>query len=763
MKNKNIKEILFYFGLILIMIMSLNLAVRDCTGIDMSFTRMFTITLIATAAASIAILYPIMILAGLMTGIGWLLFYYYKDPEAIKLYIQEASEFFSWLYGYIAGYNYFEQGYSMVFPILYAALAALIISLIVYSGRGSFPIIILGTAVLSFFWFVYVEKARQYLALFLFGSVMLYSYQVYKNRLKKWRTEDSIIEQNIGHNWMLCTAAAVSISLALSLALPLNISPVRWTWLNYKVVSLFPFISEWRNDALESFSYGYNSRYSLNFAGSKGNKLGGEVRLDDSVVMTVKTRGEDTLYLRGVVKDEYFENSWRESGKGYKEYDPNDTMPLPFGDSINTYEKTLEITYKKLITSTIFAPYSIRRVQHNIKKIYADDDSEAYASKMIMKDEPYTIKSIMPYIDVMKLRGAKAEGLKPGDFNRYTALFGDIPARVRFLAREITNAQGNNYDKAKAVEKYLRQNYKYTLKPPELPSKAEFTDHFLFSGKEGYCTYFATSMSVLLRAAGIPCRYVEGFISRYDGDYEREVRGTNAHAWVEVYFDDYGWVTFEPTPQYPEVEILKPQDETGEINTDIVRDTRIRDRDMGSISSGRLRQLEDKEMVGRGTISEDGKKQFNIGRILLLVISSLLAMRVVFMYLMRVIKEIRLGRSKGRKFAADFIKDMVWYMKRAGFTMKKEETLREFLKRIRYDCEEEISDIPIIIPILEKTRYGGCELSTEERRILEIFKKNVKNFALKKAGAIKFFINSYILGDRADQMHKIHVEIKNIT
>lgn len=131
MKNKNIKEILFYFGLILIMIMSLNLAVRDCTGIDMSFIRMFTITLIATAAASIAILYPIMILAGLMTGIGWLLFYYYKDPEAIKLYIQEASEFFSWLYGYIAGYNYFEQGYSMVFPILYAALAALIISLIV--------------------------------------------------------------------------------------------------------------------------------------------------------------------------------------------------------------------------------------------------------------------------------------------------------------------------------------------------------------------------------------------------------------------------------------------------------------------------------------------------------------------------------------------------------------------------------------------------------------------------------------------------------
>ena len=748
MKNRNIKEIVFYFGLILIMVMSLNLAVRDCAGMDIPFAGMFIITLITTAAASIIVLYPITLLAGLVTGMGWLFYHYYKDSTVIKLYIQEVLKFFSWLYGYIAGFNYFEQGYSMVFAILYTALTALIISLIVYSGRGSFALIILGTAALSFFWFIYVGKASQYLALFLFASIMLYSYQVYKKRLKEWKAADSIIDHNVGHNWMFCTAAVVSISLALSLAIPMNISPVRWTWLNDKVVSLFPFISEWRNDALESFSYGYNSRYNLNFAGNKGNKLGGEVRLDESVVMTVKTQGKDTLYLRGIVKDRYFENSWDKSKRRLKEYNPDYSMPLPYGNNINTYEKTLEIKYKKLLTSTIFAPYSIYKVQHNTKRIYVDEDSEVYTSKMTMKEEPYIVKSIMPYIDVAKLKQSKAHFMGADDFRLYTDLYGGVPERVMSLAQKITNRQSNNYDKAKAVEKYLRQNYKYTLKPPKLPSKAEFTDHFLFEGKEGYCTYFATSMSVLLRAAGIPCRYVEGFISRYDGANEREVRGTNAHAWVEVYFDDYGWVTFEPTPQYPEVEILKPQNETEAINTDVVKDTIMSDMDIANIS-GRRGQLEDGEMVGSGTIYEGNQGNgLNIGKVVLLMVLALLIIRFAFMYIVWVMKEVCLGRSKGRRFAMDYIKDMIWYLRRAGFTIKPEETLREFLKRVKYNCEENLFDNFDITQILEKIRYSDYELTVDERRILEIFRKNVKNLALKKSGAIKFFINSYILGDR---------------
>jgi transglutaminase-like putative cysteine protease len=729
------------------MVMSLNLAVKDCTGLDIPLARVVLITLISIAAVSIIIKFPISIMAILIPGIGWSIYNYYANPSVIKLYVQEILEFSQWLYGYIAGYNYFEPGYSLVFAILYVALTALVISLIVYSNRGGFALIMLGTAAMTYFWFVYVEKARQYLVLYLLAAIMLYSYQVYKKRLKEWTAADSIIMNNVGRNWMFFSVIAIAISLSVSLALPLNLSPVRWTWLNDRVLSSFPFIAEWRNDALESFSYGYNSRYSLSSAGYTDKKLGGEIRLDNSVLMTVKAQGEDTIYLRGAVRDRYFKNSWSKSKRRLSEYNPGYSMTFPYGDNINTYERTFEITHKKLLTSTIFAPYSIYKVQHNSKKIFVDEDSEAYTSKMTMKEEPYIVKSIMPYMNVAGLKQSKTQEMEADDYRQYTALSGDISPRVRSLALEITKGQSNNYDKAKAVEKYLRQNYKYTLKPPKLDSHAEFTDHFLFEGKEGYCTYFATAMSVLLRSAGVPCRYVEGFAAEYEGAEERDVRGTNAHAWVEVYFDDYGWVTFEPTPQYPEFEIIEAWKEIEAVETDTAHDTVISDIDIADIS-GRRGQLEDGEMVGDGAIYGDQKSRFNIVNIILLIVFSILIIRFSFMSLLWIIKEIDLGRSRGRRFAMNYIKDMIWYLKHAGFTIKPEETLREFLKRVIHNNDENLSDISNITLILERIRYSNYELDEKEKRVLEVFRKEVKSFALKKKGALKLFISIFILGDR---------------
>jgi transglutaminase-like putative cysteine protease len=746
MKNKNVKEILFYFSLIFIMVMSLNLAIMDSTGMNLPFVRMAIFTLIATAAVSIILIFPISILAFLIPGIGRILYLYYTDAALINLYIQKVLAFFYWLYGYIVGYNYFESGYSFAFAITYITLITLVVSIIVYSGRAGFTLIALGTAILSFFWFIYVGKARLYLVLYLFASILLYSYQIYKRRLKEWRSADSSVEYDVGRNWMLCSAIIVSISMMLSLALPLNISAVRWPWFNDKVVSLFPFIADWRNDTLESFNYGFNSRYSLSSAGYKSKKLGGEVLLDESVMMTVKTQGEETLYLRGAVKDKYSENSWSKSRKGYKEYGTGYAVPLPYGSSITTREATLEITYKKLLTSTIFAPYSVYQVQHSSKRLFADEDSEVYTPKMTMRDEPYTVKSMMPYIDVEKLRQAKTASLGGNELKLYTALASDISERVKSLAREITNGKNNDFDKAKAIESYLRQNYKYTLKPPKVPSKMEFTDHFLFEGKEGYCTYFATAMSVLLRASGVPCRYVEGFISRYGGNEERQVRGTDAHAWVEVYFDEYGWVTFEPTPQYPEIELKAAREAVQEVNADTLDNTESDSNDRSSISRRRRGIEDEEERDGAAKHESKEKKPFHIGNTVLYVLLSLIIIRFGFMYLVWGMKEISLGRSKGRRYVVDYIKDVIWYLKRAGFTMKQEETLREFLKRVQYNYEERFSDISNVTQIVEKLRYSNIDVSTEERRLLEVFRKKVKRLALKKAGALQFFISLYLTG-----------------
>ncbi|HPL99792.1 MAG TPA: hypothetical protein PLS45_07905, partial [Bacillota bacterium] len=232
MNNRNIKEILFYFSLIFMMVFSFNLALKDFVGIDMHLIGVFLISLSASASASMLLLFPAAVSAGLIPAAGFLLFYCYKEPASVRLYLKEAQEFTTWLLGYLAGYNYFEKAYSLLFIIVITLLAALITSAAVYKGKGVLPLILAGTAVMAYFWFVYVESARLYLALFLFASIMLYSYRTYKKRLREWIAAGCIIDYKAGRNWMICSGVVIAAALLFSAALPLKIGPVRWQWLN---------------------------------------------------------------------------------------------------------------------------------------------------------------------------------------------------------------------------------------------------------------------------------------------------------------------------------------------------------------------------------------------------------------------------------------------------------------------------------------------------------------------------------------------------
>jgi transglutaminase-like putative cysteine protease len=174
----------------------------------------------------------------------------------------------------------------------------------------------------------------------------------------------------------------------------------------------------------------------------------------------------------------------------------------------------------------------------------------------------YQAASYIPLVTVEDLRRASTD--YPDEIiTRYLKLPRDLPERVHQLAAEITDEKSNPYDRAKAIESYLRTNYPYDLDVPAPPQDQDVADYFLFDLKRGYCDYYATAMVVLARSSGLPARFVSGYSpGSYDApNAQYVVRELNAHSWVEVYFPEIGWIEFEPTASQPEIERVETQAE----------------------------------------------------------------------------------------------------------------------------------------------------------------------------------------------------------
>jgi len=124
-----------------------------------------------------------------------------------------------------------------------------------------------------------------------------------------------------------------------------------------------------------------------------------------------------------------------------------------------------------------------------------------------------------------------------------------MDSRIARLASQIAGSAPTNYDKAVALENYLRTHFAYTLElPPNEPQDP--VANFLFERKQGHCEYFASAMAIMLRALQIPARVVNGFRTGEFNDVTSQylIRASDAHSWVEAYFPGYGWISFDPTP-----------------------------------------------------------------------------------------------------------------------------------------------------------------------------------------------------------------------
>jgi len=166
--------------------------------------------------------------------------------------------------------------------------------------------------------------------------------------------------------------------------------------------------------------------------------------------------------------------------------------------------------------------------------------------------ESYTVISNVSTADKTMLREASTE-YPDWVRARYLQVPATITPETRELAAELAAPYDNPFDKAIAIRDYLRRSITYNDQIAAPPEGVEPIHYVLFESKEGYCTYYASAMAIMLRSEGIPARIVNGYAQ---GEYVPEanvyrVRSGNAHTWMEVFFPEYGWIQFEPTASLP--------------------------------------------------------------------------------------------------------------------------------------------------------------------------------------------------------------------
>lgn len=162
----------------------------------------------------------------------------------------------------------------------------------------------------------------------------------------------------------------------------------------------------------------------------------------------------------------------------------------------------------------------------------------------LARGDEFTVVSASPRLQPSVLRGATSDS--PPD-PIHLDLPDGFPSSVRALAAEITDGTTSTYDAALALQSFFRTEFEYSLDVPAGHGSSAI--EVFLRQRIGYCEQFAATFAAMARTLGMPSRVAVGYTAgRVADDGRYSVLGRNAHAWPEVWFDDVGWVPFEPTP-----------------------------------------------------------------------------------------------------------------------------------------------------------------------------------------------------------------------
>ena len=299
--------------------------------------------------------------------------------------------------------------------------------------------------------------------------------------------------------------------------------------------------------------------------------LGGRIRIDRSPVMRVKFpelrsgRYKGELYWQSDTMDSFTSRIWDRLGGPYA---IQDSRPRP--SSMHTESPSIvarqAIGAGQLVRQEIFleevaraglpclaSPLHVTTDGTSIHWNPFEDGFFVQTSQLKLGSISYEVVSEVVAHSPEQLRAARTDyeqSMSSQDYFLLTRHTLQEPT-VR-LAQELTKEYDTPYDKARALEAWLSSPaFMYTLDEPTLPRYSPI-DSFLLNIRRGHCQLYASGLALMLRSLGIPTRVVAGYRGGEWSENDRSYVVTRdmAHLWVEVYFLDYGWVTFDPSPPY---------------------------------------------------------------------------------------------------------------------------------------------------------------------------------------------------------------------
>ena len=260
--------------------------------------------------------------------------------------------------------------------------------------------------------------------------------------------------------------------------------------------------------------------------------------------------------------------------------------------------------------------------------------------------------------------------------------------------------------KAYALLRFFQdQDLAYTIAPKDLDLE-HLVDSFLFEAKEGYCTHFASSFAIAARIVGIPSRVVSGYKADYSSRVENYliIKQKDAHAWVELYLPNKGWVRFEPTS-------------TASRNLDTLQESdKLQENKL--FNKLNLHYMYVKYLISNWVLGFDRLKQLAILESLLsdtlyllkfiLSIGALITLSLLLFYLLRATpRKDRLMR---------IMEKLLRFLEKRGIVKQKAEAMDLFLKRA-----EERLNIPLqeINTLYHRLKYAKTPDPTSLQKLKE--------------------------------------------